>query len=117
MRRSRANGARGLTTDLAIIRSLQKVLRQGEWKVTAAVHHRARPGGDRRHHPSGLASTTASYGLAIDIGSTTIAMRISALSTGEVLPRPGATNPQIRFGEDLMSRVSYVMMNPGGDAK
>ncbi|HEX6143190.1 MAG TPA: ASKHA domain-containing protein, partial [Geminicoccaceae bacterium] len=35
--------------------------------------------------------------------------------TGEVLASGGTMNPQIRFGEDLMSRVSYVMMNPGGD--
>src|SRR5260370_12257564 len=39
------------------------------------------------------------------------------LASGEVVASCGAMNPQIRFGEDLMSRVSYVMMNPGGDAE
>ena len=54
-------------------------------------------------------------GLAVDIGSTTIAGHLCDLATGEVVASPGAMNPQIRFGEDLMSRVSYIMMNPGGD--
>ncbi len=56
-------------------------------------------------------------GVAIDIGSTTIAGHLCDLSTGEVLASAGRMNPQIRFGEDLMSRVSYVMMNPGGEAE
>lgn len=54
-------------------------------------------------------------GVAIDIGSTTIAGHLCDLGTGEILSSSGRMNPQIRFGEDLMSRVSYVMMNPGGD--
>ncbi len=55
------------------------------------------------------------YGVAIDVGSTTIAGHLCDLVSGEVLASAGRMNPQIRFGEDLMSRVSYVMMNPGGD--
>ncbi|MEO7371435.1 MAG: ASKHA domain-containing protein, partial [Ilumatobacteraceae bacterium] len=54
-------------------------------------------------------------GIAIDVGSTTVAGHLCDLSTGEVLATAGIMNPQIRFGEDLMSRVSYVMMNPGGE--
>ena len=54
------------------------------------------------------------YGAAIDIGSTTVAGHLCDLSTGDVVATAGRMNPQIRFGEDLMSRVSYVMMNEGG---
>ena len=54
-------------------------------------------------------------GVAVDIGSTTIAGHLCDLGTGDVLASAGRMNPQIRYGEDLMSRVSYVMMNPGGD--
>jgi uncharacterized 2Fe-2S/4Fe-4S cluster protein (DUF4445 family) len=57
----------------------------------------------------------AAFGVAVDVGSTTVAGHLCDLSTGEVLASTGRMNPQIRFGEDLMSRVSYVMMNPGGD--
>ncbi|MGD9703432.1 MAG: ASKHA domain-containing protein [Acidimicrobiia bacterium] len=55
------------------------------------------------------------YGIAVDIGSTTIAGHLCDLASGDVLATAGRMNPQIRFGEDLMSRVSYVMMNPGGE--
>ncbi len=55
------------------------------------------------------------YGIAVDIGSTTIAGHLCDLTTGEILATAGRMNPQIRFGEDLMSRVSYVMMNTGGE--
>jgi len=54
------------------------------------------------------------YGVAIDVGSTTVAGHLCDLASGEILASAGLMNPQIRFGEDLMSRVSYVMMNPGG---
>ena len=55
------------------------------------------------------------FGIAVDVGSTTIAGHLCDLFSGDVLASGGRMNPQIRFGEDLMSRVSYVMMNPGGD--
>jgi uncharacterized 2Fe-2S/4Fe-4S cluster protein (DUF4445 family) len=60
--------------------------------------------------------TDLACGIAFDVGSTTIAGHLCDLATGEVLASAGLMNPQIRFGEDLMSRVSYVMLNPGGAA-
>ena len=97
--------------DLRTLQGLQKALRQGDWKVTVAVHRGKRvtaiwPGFQDR-----------AFGLAIDIGSTTIAAHLCNLSSGEVVASGGIMNPQIRFGEDLMSRVSYVMMNPGGEVE
>ena len=102
-------GLTDLECDLRVLQILQSVLREGGWKITAAVHR-------------GQVLTTAwpgfhnsAYGVAVDIGSTTIAAHLCDLASGEVVASAGAMNPQIRFGEDLMSRVSYVMMNPGGD--
>jgi uncharacterized 2Fe-2S/4Fe-4S cluster protein (DUF4445 family) len=97
-----------LRCDLAVLQSLQAALRKGEWRVTVAVHAGSQligvwPG----FHDH-------AYGLAVDVGSTTIAAVLCNLETGEVVASAGAMNPQIRFGEDLMSRVSYAMMNPGG---
>ncbi|MFM8266569.1 MAG: ASKHA domain-containing protein [Ilumatobacteraceae bacterium] len=54
-------------------------------------------------------------GIAVDIGSTTVAGHLCDLGSGEVLSSAGRMNPQIKYGDDLMSRVSYVMMNPGGE--
>jgi uncharacterized 2Fe-2S/4Fe-4S cluster protein (DUF4445 family) len=107
-------GIEGLSCDLSIIASLQKVLRKGEWKITCAVYSRA-PGGGSKLTAIWPGFHDKLFGLAIDVGSTTIAAHLTNLSTGEVASSAGLMNPQIRFGEDLMSRVSYVMMNPGGE--
>ncbi|TLZ25434.1 MAG: DUF4445 domain-containing protein [Gammaproteobacteria bacterium] len=97
-----------LRCDLAVLQTLQVALRKGQWRVTVAVHAGSQligvwPGFHDRI-----------YGLAVDVGSTTIAAHLCNLETGEVVASAGSMNPQIRFGEDLMSRVSYSMMHPGG---
>ena len=94
---------------LPVLAGLQKTLRAGEWKVTVAV----RKGAEIVAIYPGFIDRA--YGVAFDIGSTTIAAHLCDLDSGEVLASQGLMNPQIRFGEDLMSRVSYVMMNPGGE--
>lgn len=105
----------GVMADLRMLQALQPALRAGDWKVTLAVH---RDGPEARllhvwpgYYDGGV------FGLAIDVGSTTIAGHLCDLATGEVRASVGLMNPQIRFGEDLMSRVSYAMMNPGGAAE
>jgi uncharacterized 2Fe-2S/4Fe-4S cluster protein (DUF4445 family) len=100
----------GLTCDLSVIQTLQPILRSGAWQVTVAVHAAKQIIGVW----PGLHELV--YGLAVDIGSTTIAAHLCDLASGEVVASAGVMNPQIRFGEDLMSRVSYSMMNPGGAA-
>jgi uncharacterized 2Fe-2S/4Fe-4S cluster protein (DUF4445 family) len=101
----------GLRIDFDLLPKVQKILREGEWKVTAAVHH-DRGGPVVIGLWPGLHNFAC--GIAVDIGSTTIACHLSALLSGRTLASAGIPNPQIRFGEDLMSRVSYVMMNPDG---
>src|SRR5690606_12027821 len=89
------------------------ILRAGDWAVTAAIHHDAESSQPRL---IGLwpGLRNEAYGIACDIGSTTIALHLVSLLSGRILASTGTSNPQIRFGEDLMSRVSYVMMNPDG---
>jgi uncharacterized 2Fe-2S/4Fe-4S cluster protein (DUF4445 family) len=103
-------GLRDLEADPHVLQELQHALRAGEpWHVTVAVHDDA--------------TVTAvwpefhdiAYGIAFDVGSTTVAGHLCDLHTGDVLASAGEMNPQIRFGEDLMSRVSYVMLNAGAE--
>jgi uncharacterized 2Fe-2S/4Fe-4S cluster protein (DUF4445 family) len=101
-------GLTGLSCDTAVLQSLQSALREGQWQVTVAV----RDGSSIVAIWPGFQDRL--YGAAIDVGSTTIAVHLCDLSNGEVLASAGAMNPQIRFGEDLMSRVSYAMLNPQG---
>ncbi|MEP1522777.1 ASKHA domain-containing protein [Ascidiaceihabitans sp.] len=100
--------------DLHILQSMQPILRKGAWKVTVAVHLGDDENAPRIMHiwPGYYEGTV--YGLAVDLGSTTIAAHLCDLQTGDVVASSGIMNPQIRFGEDLMSRVSYSMMNAGG---
>jgi uncharacterized 2Fe-2S/4Fe-4S cluster protein (DUF4445 family) len=108
-------GIEGVVADLSVIRKLQPRLRKGNWAVTVAVYNDHTGAAPRvldvwaGLHEAGI------YGIAIDLGSTTIAAHLTDLTTGEVIESAGLMNPQIRFGEDLMSRVSYSMMNAGGD--
>ena len=103
-----------VTADLHILQMMQPVLRKGAWKVTVAVHLGDQENAARIMNiwPGYYEGTV--YGLAVDLGSTTIAAHLCDLQTGEVMASSGVMNPQIRFGEDLMSRVSYSMMNPDG---
>ncbi|MGV6839111.1 MAG: ASKHA domain-containing protein [Planktomarina sp.] len=99
----------------ALLRKLQPVLRKGNWAVTVAVHDAAGQADIMDIWP-GLYDGGL-YGFAVDLGSTTIAAHLCDLRDGTVIASSGIMNPQIRFGEDLMSRVSYAMMNPGGDVE
>ena len=102
-------GLTELECDPHVLMALQGSLRDGQWQVTVAVFREREivaiwPG----YHETAL-------GMAFDIGSTTIAAHLVDLASGEALASAGRMNPQIRFGEDLMSRVSYVMMHPGAE--
>jgi len=108
---------RGATADLALLRRLQPILRKGNWTVTVALHQGNHDAAPRILDLWPGFHDGALHGLAIDLGSTTIAAHLCDLSDGRVLASAGVMNPQIRFGEDLMSRVSYAMMNPGGDVE
>jgi uncharacterized 2Fe-2S/4Fe-4S cluster protein (DUF4445 family) len=97
-----------LAIALPALAALQGALRAAGFRVTVAVRNEREivaiwPGFRERVH-----------GLAIDVGSTTLAAQLCELASGETLAAGGRMNPQIRCGEDLMSRVSYAMLNPGG---
>ena len=104
-----------LEADFSILKKIQTALRKGEWKVTCAIHS------NNNSNKSNIVEIWPGYyegsiyGMAVDLGSTTIAAHLCDLQTGEVVASSGSMNPQIRFGEDLMSRVSYSMMNSKGD--
>ncbi len=97
--------------DFAVLPILNSTLSKDHGNITVAVH---RDDGVIAIWPG---FNDQAYGIAFDIGSTTIAGHLCDLSTGMVLASSGVMNPQIRFGEDLMSRVSYIMMNPGSEAE
>jgi len=105
----RGMGLDDLTCSLPAMRQVQAALQDGNRSVTAAVR-------DKRDIIAvwpGLKERM--FGVAVDVGSTTIAAHLCDLRDGGVQASAGTMNPQIRFGEDLMSRVSYIMSNPGSE--
>ena len=102
----------GTDADLSFLQRLSAAMRAGEtyggdWKGTIAVR------GGRELIAVWPGFKERAYGLAIDVGTTTIAGHLCNLETGEVVASSGMMNPQIRFGEDLMSRISYLQQNEG----
>jgi len=102
------HGLRNITLDPILLPILQRTLRECNWTLTVTVWNNreviaVQPGYSERV-----------YGLAVDVGSTTIAGHLCDLRTGEILGTHSVMNPQVRYGEDLMSRVSYGMMNDNG---
>jgi len=97
-----------LKIDIQALRQVPSALRKGDWKVTVSVWMdqeiiRVRPD-----------KFEASYGLAVDIGTTTVAAYFCDLATMEVIDTVSMMNPQCKYGEDVMSRITYHMMNPDG---
>ncbi len=101
-------GLKDLRIDIQTLRRLPAALRKGDWKVTVSVWMdqeviRVRPD-----------KFEGSYGMAIDVGTTTVAAYFCDLGTMEVIDTVFLMNPQCKYGEDVMSRITYHMMNADG---
>ncbi len=101
-------GIKGLTFDYTVLKDLQDVLRRGGWKATVTVWM------DREIIKVEPGFVEACYGLAVDIGTTTCVGYLTDLSTGKVVNTESMMNPQVPYGEDVMSRITYAMTNPEG---
>jgi uncharacterized 2Fe-2S/4Fe-4S cluster protein (DUF4445 family) len=104
----REYGLSDLSVDIFALRELPTALRDGKWSVTASVWNdkeviRFRPGRAER-----------SYGLAIDVGTTTVAAYFCDLTTKQVIDTVSMMNPQCKYGEDVMARITYHMTTENG---
>jgi uncharacterized 2Fe-2S/4Fe-4S cluster protein (DUF4445 family) len=89
-----------------VLFSLSDILRGQDWRVRAALR------GDRV--VALLPGEARMLGLAVDIGTTKVAAYLLDLESGDVLAVRGAMNPQISYGEDVISRIDYCNENEGG---
>ncbi|MEW6409686.1 MAG: ASKHA domain-containing protein [Nitrospirota bacterium] len=97
--------------DYPVLVQLQDALRGGRWEITVSVWM------DReiiKVEPGFIEDT---YGIAVDVGTTTVVGYLCDLITGKVLSTESMMNPQVPYGEDVMSRITYAMMNPDGLAE
>jgi uncharacterized 2Fe-2S/4Fe-4S cluster protein (DUF4445 family) len=100
-------GLKGLDIDYSTLITLGDKLRAAHWKVNVVIWM------DQEIIDVRSAGLESLYGLAIDIGTTTIAGYLCDLINGEVLASDALMNPQIAFGEDVMARISYTMNHSG----
>ncbi|GAB4256465.1 ASKHA domain-containing protein [Thermincola ferriacetica] len=104
-------GLDNLSIDYFVLKELPNIIREGGWKVSASVLYDreiidVRPGFVRQW-----------YGIGIDVGTTTVAAYLCDLGSGKMLAKDGMMNPQVRYGEDVLSRITYAMMNEDGRRK
>jgi uncharacterized 2Fe-2S/4Fe-4S cluster protein (DUF4445 family) len=95
-------GLEELTVDYEVLRGLQETVRKANWKVTVSVWHGREVIGVR------AGEVKKAYGLAVDVGTTTVAGYLCDLATGEVVATHSIMNPQVAYGEDVMSRIAYA---------
>lgn len=101
----------GLSAGRAFLARLPHALREGDWRVTVAVWM-----GKEIIRVMPSASMNC-YGLAVDIGTTTVAGYLCNLADGQVAAVHSMMNPQVTYGEDVMSRVTYIMTTDDGLAE
>ncbi len=97
-----------LVIDSNVLREMSKLLRAGEWKVTVSVWR----GTDVQRIEPGFVDEI--YGIAVDVGTTTVAAYLTDLKTARVLATESMMNPQVRYGEDVMSRIAYTLEKEDG---
>lgn len=97
-----------LSIDYQCLRTLSSTLRQAKWNVTVSVWQ------DKEVIEVQPGYVEDSYGAAVDIGSTTVALYLCNLRTGELLAAESEMNPQIVYGEDVMSRIQYSIEHQDG---
>ena len=99
---------RELTIDYPVLLRLQNLVREDDWEVTVSVWK------NREIINIESGQEGKSHGLAVDIGTTTVAGYLCDLSSGEVVATDAMMNPQVAYGEDVMSRISYSVKSEEG---
>ncbi|MBI3763310.1 MAG: DUF4445 domain-containing protein [Chloroflexi bacterium] len=103
-----AHGLDGLRIDYRVLVALQRAIRTGEWKVTVFVWQ----GREVIRVVPGFAEYA--LGLAVDVGTTTVAGFLCDLDSGQVLATESMMNPQTPYGDDVMARITYAMTKSDG---
>ena len=102
-----------VTCSVRVLKDLQEKLRRGNWGITVLLYYKENTVPEIVDIHSGYSEIPA-FGVAIDLGSTSIAATLCDLNSGKIVGSMGIMNPQIRYGEDVMSRVSYCMIEKKG---
>lgn len=103
------HGLKQLTIDLAVIRTIPVLVRENDWNVRVVVRN--------NEVVAILKPGERVVGLAVDLGTTKIAMYLMDMETGKTLVSRGIMNPQIAYGEDVIARMNYAWNAPSNPEK
>jgi uncharacterized 2Fe-2S/4Fe-4S cluster protein (DUF4445 family) len=98
-----ASGVQGTKIPYAVMRNLPEILRANAWQARLAL--------DGSQVIAALAPGEALLGVAVDVGTTKVAAYLVELTGGNTLAKAGIMNPQVAFGEDVVSRIAYANQN------
>jgi uncharacterized 2Fe-2S/4Fe-4S cluster protein (DUF4445 family) len=97
-----------LAVDYHVLTTIPSVLREGRWEVTVSVWN------DREVIRIEPGRVPVGYGVAVDIGTTTIAAYLCRLTDGDIVATTSMLNPQVVYGGDVMSRISHAVTHAEG---
>lgn len=106
----RQRGISPASMTLPALRSLYPLCRESGWDITVTVVHRETEA--LITHVERGDTTKAQYGLAADLGSTTVVMQMIDLNTGGTIAEAKAVNGQTAFGDDILTRIIYAKDHP-----
>ena len=95
-----------IDVELGVLRELGRVVRENNWKITVTLGRTA--GGLRILQVQGGDTTSSNFGVAVDVGTTTVVVQLVDLATGQVMTSLASHNRQIRYGEDVISRIIHA---------
>ncbi|MEI6874948.1 MAG: ASKHA domain-containing protein [Spirochaetota bacterium] len=101
-----------MQTGLAAVRQLGQLLRENDFRVTATLGRRGKTSEVLQFEAGD--TSARNYGVAVDIGTTTVVLALVDLNSGDIVSRKATYNSQIRFGEDVITRIFYTIDNPDG---
>jgi len=100
------NGYADVRLELPILTDISEVLRENKWSVRPVLRN--------NEVIALLPSGSGIFGISVDIGTTKLAVYLVDLLSGEVVEKVGEMNPQIAYGEDVVSRIGYASQNQEG---
>jgi uncharacterized 2Fe-2S/4Fe-4S cluster protein (DUF4445 family) len=103
------HGLGEISIPLSVMKQLPSILRKSNWETTVTIW------GEKKIIRVEPRETLArNYGIALDIGTTTVVGYLVDLNTGKLLEASSILNPQVKYGEDVMTRITFAIQDPDG---
>lgn len=97
---------KNLILPLSLLKKLPNILEKSKYDITAVIHRE-----NEILNVEQSDTTTRNFGIAIDIGTTTLVVELVDLNTGETIDNTTAMNSQVKFGADVVSRISHAFLS------